>query len=74
MATEDDFYNLFKLEHWEDLHEMVKACLQFEGREDEKNAIGQKARAALMRIGNENRLNAIRVRRYGIVIEPGETP
>jgi hypothetical protein len=67
-ATEDDFYQVFKQEHGELLNVIVKACLQFEGW-DEHKKIGQAARAALVRIGKENPLNAIRVRRYGVVIE-----
>lgn len=69
MATEDDFYNLFKLEHGEALGRIVKSCLQFEGWDNDNKSIGQMARAALVRIGKENQLNAIRVRRYGITID-----
>lgn len=67
-AAEEDFYRLFKQEHGENLRAVVKACLQFEGWEDRKQ-IGLAARAALVRIGKESLLNAIRVRRYGITIE-----
>lgn len=67
-ATKEDFYELFKLEHGEYLNAIVKSCLQFEDWEDDKKSIGQAARAALVRIGKESPLNAIRVRRYGITI------
>lgn len=67
-ATEDDFYDLFKLDHGNALGKIVKSCIRFEGW-DEYKSIGQTARAALVRIGNENQLNAIRVKRYGIAIE-----
>ncbi|SFN67220.1 hypothetical protein [Nitrosospira briensis] len=69
MATEDDFYNFFKLEHGKALSSIVKSCLQFEGLDNDNKTIGQKARAALIRVGKENELNAIRVRRYGITTE-----
>lgn len=67
-ASEDDFYKLFKQEHGESLGDIVKSCLQFESFEEHRT-IGRVARAALLRIGKENPLNAIRVRRYGVVIE-----
>ena len=67
-ATVDDFYNLFKQEHGDKLGSIVKSCLQFGEWEDHKT-IGQTAHTALVRIGKENPLNAIRVRRYGITIE-----
>jgi aminopeptidase N len=65
MATENDFYKLFKETHGKSLSAIVKSCLQFEGR-DEHKKIGQAARAALEKIGKESPLNAIRVRRYGV--------
>lgn len=70
-TTAEAFYNLFKLEHGENLASIVKSCLQFE-TQDAYESIGKRARAALVRIGNENKLNAIRVRRYGIAAEPHE--
>lgn len=68
-ATVDDLYNLFKQEHGDELSRIVKSCLQFEQWNDDKTIIGQNARAALVRIGKENKLNAIRVKRYGITID-----
>ena len=66
-ASVDDFFNLFKLEeHQENLKGMIKVCLKFRNSGDE--SISQNAYAALIRIGNENRLNRIRVERYGISI------
>lgn len=70
-ATEDDFFRLFKGEHGKVLHAIVKSCLRFETLDDYK-LIGQRARAALTRIGKESRLNATRVSRYGIRIDPLE--
>lgn len=67
-ATVDDLYDLFKEEHGDELSRIVNSCLQFEQWSDNKTIIGQNARAALVRIGKENKLNSIRVKRYGITI------
>lgn len=67
-ATENDFYQLFKLDHGGDLGRIVRSCLEFENW-DQYNEIGRTARAAVVRIGKEHPLNAIRVRRYGVMIE-----
>lgn len=64
-ATAGNFYDLFKQDHGEALGNIVKACLQFESNEKLKE-IGRNARTALERIGKENKLNSIRVRRYGV--------
>jgi hypothetical protein len=69
-ATEDDYFNLFKQDHGEQLSRIISSCLQFENFEEKLKTIGRMARAALTRIGNETPLNAIRVRRYGINIDP----
>ena len=72
-ATEDDFYNLFKREYGENLSKIVKSCLQYLGWDNDDKSIGLNARAALIRIGKESQLNAIRVRRYGITIDNPDT-
>lgn len=72
MATEKDFYKLFKENHGKFLNAIVKSCLQFESRNEHKK-IGQAARAALETIGKESPLNAIRVRRYGVHIKVENT-
>lgn len=59
-ASIDDFYTLFKQDHGDQLSKIVACCLQFDG------TTGDKARAALVRIGKESKLNAIRVGRFGI--------
>ncbi len=69
LASEDDFFNLFKGDHGDNLAGIVKACLQFENWPENK-AIGRKARAALERIGRESDLNQLRVARYGVTVEP----
>ncbi len=63
-ATAQDFYDLFKLEHGDDLYRFVKVCLQFEG--NEYLTVSKSVREALIRIGQESILNARRVRGYGI--------
>ena len=67
-ASEEDFYELFKLEQGNVLEKMVKICLRFDQFPKHKS-IAEKARNALMRIAKESKLNAIRVKRFGITIE-----
>lgn len=67
-ASKNDYYDLFKQDHGQNLSKIVGSCLQFESWEEHKT-IGQEARAALIHIGKENQLNAIRVRRHKITIE-----
>lgn len=68
-ASEDDFYALFKQDHGDELSRIIACCLQFEDKEEKHKPIWEKARAALIRIGKENPLNAIRVRRYKVIFE-----
>jgi hypothetical protein len=74
-ASENDFYQIFK-RYEGNLKSYVNACLRF-GRlspaTDQQKAIAEKARDALIRIGRENNLNRIRVRRLGISIEDSDT-
>ena len=64
-ATEQDFYTVFKGDHGEALGRMVRAALECAGDQD-RAEVSKRARAALIRVGRESPLNAIRVRRYGI--------
>jgi len=50
------------------LDDIIRACLRFEGFPGYES-IGNKVKEALERIGQECRLNAIRVKRYGIAID-----
>ncbi len=69
-ATENDFYNLFKIEHGVELKNIIYACQRFqEFKEPEYLAIGENVRKALERIGCETPLNALRVKKYGINVE-----
>ena len=71
-ATEEDFYKIFKMKEGKDLSAYVDVCLQF-GRfvdaTEQQKAIAEKAKNALMKIGQESNLNRIRVRKYGISID-----
>ena len=65
-ATEDDFYAFFKRDHGRNLSKIIQeGCLRFK-LTSEYHEIGSKAYAALIRIGKENPLNAIRVAKYGV--------
>ncbi|MDO8417289.1 MAG: hypothetical protein Q7S87_13870 [Agitococcus sp.] len=69
-ATVSDFEYLFQSKHGSELARLIRACLQFESFENspEYTLIGQNAHAALVKIGQKNRLNALRVRNFGIPI------
>ncbi len=82
-ASEDDYYNLFKTLVGGDARRGPQACLRFAhmgSSSDVYREIGQKATAALRRIGEESPLNRLRVSSLGIrwVDEPtrgnGTTP
>lgn len=64
-ATEDSFLEAFKGDHGASLNGMVKAALQ-NAAQMAGGEVSKRAKAALIRIGRESRLNAIRVRRYGV--------
>lgn len=68
-ATAEDFYRIFKNTSGEQLSSYVDSCLQF-GRftnsTEQQKQIAENTRSALIRIGSENKLNEIRVKRYGI--------
>lgn len=65
LATVDDFYNFFNMEHGQDLAKYVNICLDYDRRINFKD-IAQKTREALMRISKESPLNAIRMKRFKI--------
>ncbi len=71
----EEYFQLFKSEAGEHLSSYVKRCLEFGGYGDsnkEYTKIAQNAREALIRIGDENDINKLRVRKFGIEI-PEET-
>lgn len=71
-TTEDELFNIFKKQKDKQLSKYVDTCLQF-GRfsnsTERQKKIADKAKSALLRIGKENRLNAIRVRKFGINVD-----
>lgn len=68
-ATIDDFYDLFNKDHGENLTRLITGCLRFLQYSPEVRSIGEKAHAALVKIGKENRLNSRRVKKFNINID-----
>lgn len=69
-ATVKDYIDFFKLEHGSDLTKIIKACLFFGNKQEEKYFnIHKKVMAALSEIGKESKLNALRVKTFGISVE-----
>ena len=72
----DAYYTLVKTHRGDTLIKILDACLQFDriGGVDEKTKeVSRRAKAALLRIGKESRLNARRVRQYGVVVPVSES-
>lgn len=68
----EDFYNLFKEQRGSDLPRLVRASLSFArivNADDDMRAIATSAKAALIRIGNESRINKRRVQKFGVKVE-----
>jgi len=69
--TVDDYYSIFKNCEGDRLHKVLNACFQFatiDNASPEMKAIVENAKQALGRIARESRINAHRVRRYGVEI------
>lgn len=69
----EDYAALFKSLKGQKLTEYIDLCLKFGrlgGPTESQHEISEKAIAALKIIGAENKLNASRVRRFGIKIDP----
>jgi hypothetical protein len=70
----DDYYNFFKSEKSDDLYHYVRKCLdmrKFEGSSDIHNSISEKAKAALLKIASECRINRMRISSlYNIDLNP----
>jgi hypothetical protein len=65
--SDDDYYAMLKTARGDELRSVVKAGLMFGEFQDARpnqRAIASKVKAALKRIGEENPLNALRVRPY----------
>ncbi|MFO7812015.1 MAG: hypothetical protein R6V21_03525 [Pelovirga sp.] len=70
-ASVTDFILLFKGLNGDDLSRHIDVCLRYGrlgGISDSQRLIVEKATAALQQIGRESRLNASRVRRFGVSI------
>ncbi|HEY4748949.1 MAG TPA: P-loop NTPase fold protein [Steroidobacteraceae bacterium] len=65
-ATDDDLYHLFKDELSVSYNTAIAACLRF--NQPPVQHVAERTIAALRRIASESRINAARVRRYGISI------
>lgn len=68
----DEYYDLFTSEEGDHLHRIIKKCLefgQFSNADDRQMSIGNNARDALIRLGNESNLNRRRVKRYGVNLD-----
>lgn len=66
-ASEDDYYRLFKSVVVEGGDSIIATALKFgsySNGSDRMNRIGEKARNALIRIGDESTINKLRVSRY----------
>ena len=70
-ASVDEYVELFKAQKGQSLSQYVDLCLEFSrlgGTTDHQKQIADKATEALQVIGRESRLNASRVRRFGIKV------
>lgn len=73
-TSADEYYKLFKSEAGEHLSDMVNACLkfgQFSNASERQKQIAANATDALVRIGKESAINALRVRKFGVEVEGG---
>src|SRR5208337_1720386 len=71
-ATPEEYYQLFKSERGRHLTLYIDKCLRFGEYDDSSpqlKKIAANATDALKRIADENRLNKLRVKRYGIELE-----
>ena len=73
-TSADEYYELFKSESGDHLSDMVNACLkfgQFSNASERQKQISANATDALVRIGKESAVNALRVRKFGVEVEGG---
>lgn len=67
-ATVDEYYEYFKKQNTKNLPKYINICLRFgklQGASEKHQQIASNSKGALERIGKENKLNEIRVRRFG---------
>lgn len=68
----EGYLGIFKNESGESLHKLIRTCLQFKriiGASNRAQEIARRAEQALVLIGQESPLNALRVQKYGIAVE-----
>lgn len=73
-TSADEYYELFKSESGDHLSDIVNACLkfgQFTNPSELQKQIAANATDALVRIGKESAINALRVRKFGVKVERG---
>ena len=71
-TTEDEYYDLFKSEKGDHLSTYIRTCLrfgQFGNASEQQKQIADRAISALKRIGAENELNRLRVKKFGIEVD-----
>jgi hypothetical protein len=76
-VTVDEYNTLFKQQKGIQLRKIIDACLRFRSignASEQMREISKRAIEALQCIGNESRVNALRVKKYGIETanNPGE--
>jgi hypothetical protein len=72
----DQLYSMFKHNSGKELRQLIDNCLQFNrisNAPDAGTQLAKRARMALEKIGKESALNAMRVRKYGVVINSDES-
>jgi hypothetical protein len=65
----DEYYKIFKETSPQDLIAVINACLQFDrllGVSEREREVSHRAKEALIRIGRESPLNALRVKKFGV--------
>lgn len=74
-ASSDEFFELFKSEEGDHLGSYVDACLrfgQFSNASEQQKTIAENAINALKKIAMESPLNARRVQKFGVALDPGD--
>jgi hypothetical protein len=75
-CTVDEFYHLLKSARSQNLRLILKASLMFDnmtGTSTDMVEFSNRVKEALKLIGNESPLNAIRVKRYGVIVDSPAT-
>ena len=68
----DDYYKMLKGSKGKALRKLINACLQFErfgNATPEMREVSKRAKDALIRIAKESKINAIRLKPYGIEVD-----